>query len=74
MDLRKGTLSIATAGFALFVRDVCGGDLVGWIDDRLAGADPGPEAVCRGRLMRNAILEPLSESPSGKMLSPRNRL
>ncbi|HLL13417.1 MAG TPA: hypothetical protein VK570_20305, partial [Rubrivivax sp.] len=42
----------------LFLRDVCGGDLVGWIDQRLASADD-PDRADRAALMREALLEPL---------------
>ncbi len=63
LDLRKGGLNIAVVGLALFVRDVCGGDLVGWIDDRLAGADLGPRDPRRGQVMRNAVLLPLCAVP-----------
>ncbi len=57
--LRKGALNVASYGFFLFVRDVCGGDIVGWIDARLAQADPGPGTAKRARRMRAALLEPL---------------
>lgn len=58
---RKGSLIIAAYALALFVRDVCGGDLVGWIDSRLAGADPGPGAPDRAVAMGAALLSPLRE-------------
>lgn len=58
-DLRKGLLNEAAYSLALFVRDACGGDLVGWIDARLAGADPGRGVPDRAAVMRNTIVEPL---------------
>ena len=59
--LRKGSLNQAAYSLALFIRDVCTGDFVGWIDKRLAEADPGPGAPERGPLMRKAVLRPLCE-------------
>ena len=52
--LRKGGLNQAAYSLFLFIRDICAGDLVGWIDDQLAAADsllPGlgpahPNAGC----------------------------
>ena len=35
---RKGALNQAAFSLALFVRDVCGGDIVAWIDARLCGS------------------------------------
>lgn len=60
MPARKGALSQAAFGLALFIRDICDGDLVGWIDARLTAADPGPGARDRTALMRIALLEPLA--------------
>ena len=57
---RKGALAEAAIGLWLFVRDVCGGDFVSWIDDRLVAADPGLDAPERGLMMRAALLEPLT--------------
>jgi hypothetical protein len=37
-DLRNGHLNQAAYSLWLFMRDVCGGDLVGWIDNRIATA------------------------------------
>ena len=42
----------------LFIRDVCGGDFVGWIDARLAAADRGHGAA-RAASMRASVLAPL---------------
>lgn len=60
LPLRKGALNQAVVGLHLFVCDVCGGDFVGWIDARLAAADPGPHAADRGRALAGALIEPLS--------------
>ena len=57
---RKGTLSQAAIGLWLFVRDCCDGDLVAWLDRRLAEADPGRTGPNRATIMRKAVLKPLS--------------
>lgn len=56
--LRNGRLNQTAYGLFLFIRDVAGGDLVGWIDDRLAEADD-PTAPDRLARLRNAVLAPL---------------
>ena len=68
--LRKGSLNQAAYSLFLFVGDVCDGDLVGWIDERLAGADD-PGAPGRTARMREAVLEPLTHiyGVSRKVLS-----
>ena len=58
-DLRKGGLNTNVYSLALFFRDVCGGDFVGWTDARLAAADPGRGVASRAEAMRSALLEPL---------------
>ena len=58
---RKGMLNQTAFGLGLFVRDVCGGDLVGWIDGRLAEADLGFHAANRAGQMRNSLLQPLCQ-------------
>lgn len=63
-DLRKGGLNVAAYGLHLFVRDVCRGDLVGWIDTRLADADRREGASARAARMRDAIIVPLSCIPN----------
>lgn len=60
---RKGALAEAAVGLWLFIRDVASGDLVGWIDARLAGADPGPGYPDRTAAMRDAVLLPLLTIP-----------
>ena len=45
----------------LFIRDLCGGDLVGWIDQRLADADTGVGSPNRAVTMGNALVGPLRE-------------
>ena len=57
--LRKGNLNVAAYSLFLFARDVCGGDLIRWIDTRLGEADPGLGAPNRAAAMRAALLEPL---------------
>ena len=61
--LRKGNLNVAAYGLFLFIRDVCGADLVRWIDARLAAADPGQGAPSRAAAMRAALLDPLVNVP-----------
>lgn len=61
LPLRKGSLNQAAFALALFIRDVCDGDLVNWIDQRLAQADPGLEVPDRAARMRTAVLKPLCE-------------
>ena len=58
-DLRNGRLNQTAYSLFLFLRDVCAGDLVGWIDGQLVGADR-PDAPDRIACMRQAVLEPLS--------------
>jgi hypothetical protein len=57
-DLRNGRLNQTAYGLFLFMRDLAGGDIVGWIDDRLATVEPGPGSERPARL-RQALLEPL---------------
>ncbi len=58
--LRNGRLNQTAYALHLFIRDVAGGDLVGWIDRRLKAAarQPGPDRLAR---MRTALLDPLKE-------------
>jgi hypothetical protein len=56
---RKGALIQAAYALFFFVRDVCDGDFVGWIDQRLAEADPGCSAPDRAVRMGTALLGPL---------------
>jgi hypothetical protein len=69
-DLRNGTLNQAAYSLFLFIRDVAGGDLVGWIDNRLSDVD---HRVSTGRAacLRHALLEPLRHiyGVSDKVLS-----
>ncbi len=58
-DLRNGRLNQTAYSLALFLRDVCDGDLVGWLDARLLAAD-GPSGPDRASALRTAVLEPLS--------------
>jgi len=57
-DLRNGRLNQTAYSLFLFMRDIAGGDIVGWIDQRLAAVDLVP--VCdRPARLRQALLEPL---------------
>jgi hypothetical protein len=58
--LRNGRLNQTAYALHLFIRDIAGGDLVGWIDRRLntAAKHPGPDRLAR---MRMAVLDPLKE-------------
>lgn len=60
LNARKGVLAQAGVSLWLFIRDVCGGDLVGWLDARLAMADPGRGAPDRGLRLGTAVSEPLT--------------
>jgi hypothetical protein len=68
--LRNGRLNQTAFSLYLFIRDVTGSDLVGWIDRRLhmAARHPGPDRLAN---MRMALLEPLKEiyGISDKVLS-----
>jgi hypothetical protein len=57
-DFRNGNLNQLAYSLLLFTRDVAGGDLVAWIDARLAEAYSGPR---QGRLSRmgQALITPL---------------
>jgi len=69
-DLRNGRLNQAAYSLFLFIRDVADGDLIGWIDRRLAAADLGsmPDRATR---LRQAVVEPLAHvhGVSDKVLS-----
>jgi hypothetical protein len=69
--LRNGRLNQAAFSLFLFIRDICNGDLIGWIDHRLAKADPGKGDATRTAQMRQALLEPMGQifSVSNKVLS-----
>ena len=57
--LRKGSLNVAAYSLFLFIRDVCDGDFVGWIDSRLEAADMGVGVPGREQRMQAALIEPL---------------
>jgi hypothetical protein len=57
-DLRNGRLNQTAYSLFLFMRDLAGNDIVGWIDDRLAAIDQAP-ASHRAARLRQALLEPL---------------
>ena len=50
-SLRKGLLNVAAYSLFLFIRGVCDGDFVGWIDARLEAADPGMGVSGRAGMM-----------------------
>ena len=58
--LRKGVLNQAAYSLALFIRDVCNGDFVGWLDARLTGVDPGRGAANHAAALGMAVSEPLA--------------
>jgi hypothetical protein len=60
-DLRNGRLNQAAYSLFLFMRDIAGGDFVGWIDRRLADADSAPTPD-RATRLRHALIEPLSHA------------
>jgi hypothetical protein len=57
-DLRNGRLNQTAYSLFLFIRDVAGGDLVGWIDDYLASASRPPDEERPARLAAS-LIEPL---------------
>ena len=58
-EFRNGNLNQLGYALNLFIRDVADGDLVGWIDQRLAEAQFGPAEGRLGR-MQHSIIEPLA--------------
>lgn len=56
---RNGSLNQLAYSLFLFIRDIAGGDLVGWIDARLAEAEPGSNEDRLDR-MSAAIIKPLA--------------
>jgi hypothetical protein len=58
LPLRNGHLNQMAYSLFLFIRDMAAGDLVGWIDGRLAAAER-PTAPDRLDRMRAALLDPL---------------
>jgi hypothetical protein len=59
-DLRNGRLNQTSYSLYLFVRDIADGDLVGWIDRQLRGAD-SPHDADRPARLREALIGPLRE-------------
>jgi hypothetical protein len=69
-DLRNGRLNQTAYSLFLFMRDLADGDIVSWIDDRLASVAPRPISDRPSRL-RQTLLEPLGHvyGVSNKVLS-----
>jgi len=59
-DLRNGGLNQTAYSFFLFIRDVADGDLVAWLDERLAIVDRSP-LNDRNAQLRTALLHPLGQ-------------
>ena len=59
-DLRNGHLNQAAYSLFLFIRDLANGDLIGWIDAQLQGAN-SPAGSDRLARMRAALIEPMRE-------------
>jgi hypothetical protein len=59
-DLRNGGLNQTAYSLFLFIRDIADGDLVGWIDARLAAAERALPAE-RPAAFRSALLQPFGE-------------
>jgi hypothetical protein len=53
LDLRNGSLNQAAYSLSLFMRDVCNGDFVAWIDHQMENAG------ANGRHRGNCLIEPL---------------
>jgi len=70
LALRNGNLNQLAYSLFLFMRDLIGGDLVAWLDQRRADADHGSPQV-RVATMREAVLGPLRQvyGVSDKVLS-----
>jgi hypothetical protein len=58
--LRNGRLNQTAYSLYLFIRDVADGDIVGWIDQRIRGADR-PHGAERLARLREALIGPLRE-------------
>src|SRR3954454_10344131 len=58
LPLRNGALNRMAYGLYLFIRDVCDGDLVGWIDQRLQ-AVPNPTSTDYPERLGQALITPL---------------
>ncbi|HEX3863134.1 MAG TPA: hypothetical protein VHY35_15715 [Stellaceae bacterium] len=57
-NLRNGRLNQTAYSLFFFIRDIAGGDFVGWLDRQLAAVAAGPTSDRPARL-RQALLEPL---------------
>ena len=52
LPMRNGRLAQSAAALYLFLRDVCGGDFIGWIDDHLSQSNE-PDAAPIVEAMRH---------------------
>jgi hypothetical protein len=70
LPLRNGSLNRMAYGLYLFIRDVCEGDLVRWIDRQLA-AVPDQNSADYAERLGKVLIEPLSHvhGASNKVLS-----
>lgn len=70
LPARNGRLSQAAVSLFFFMRDVCDGDFVSWVDHRLATVDE-PGKPDRAHRMRTAVLESMTNifGVSNKVLS-----
>lgn len=70
LPLRNGSLNQSAYGLFLFMQDVCNGDFVRWVDERLSCTDQ-PNSPNRGSLLAESIVGPLRNVPgvSDKVLS-----
>ena len=60
LPLRNGSLNRTAFGLSLFFRDICRGNFVRWLDERLAAADR-PRSRRRGKLLAESIVGPLRQ-------------
>jgi len=69
-DLRNGRLNQSAYSLFLFMRDIAGGDFVGWLDRRLAHADTGT-VPDRAEALAASVVEPMTHiyGVSDKVLS-----
>ena len=71
LRLRNGRLNQTAFSFFLFVRDIAGGDLIGWLDDQVAASAIKTSAASPQSHTQSFIVEPLRHvyGVSDKILS-----